>query len=198
MNSTPPYRGGRLRSGPPGNVLERLADRLDDALARVRVRPEVDYWPEAMRAAVDRLAARADEKPRNASLSIDGAEAEVVEAGFVLEDGAVSVTEGRIGRKIAADKLLAEMEGGLFEGCHEYEAPIVQDKPDLTTAEAERLKPTTVLGDYEMDYTWDTDPGRRINMESASEAISGSVVAPGGIFSYNAVTEPLDYEESAT
>lgn len=295
--------------GRRGNVLERLADRLDAATVGVWVRPEVDYQPEATRGAVKRLSARVDEEPANATLSIEGAKVEVVEArkgyqvnaeetarnidrsveslngepelvgrtlepeiptreaeqaadkirealsspvtlaagdrrwtlspeevgrvvsvlpsegsirvgvdreslrasipnvygtlerepveaDFVLEDGTINVTEGRIGRKIEENKLFAAMEDGLFEGRHEYEVPILQDKPDLTTAEAERIKPTTVLGEYGTDYTWDTDPGRRINMERASEAISGSVVAPGEVFSYNAIAEPLDYEDA--
>lgn len=292
--------------GRQGNILERLADRVDAATIGVRVRPEVDYRPEVVREAMKQLSSQVDKESTNASVSIEEGNAEVlearkgyrldaeatarnvgealdgeaelvgrtiepeiptqeaeqavskvrqalsgpvtltageqkwilspeevgrvlsvspsaggirvgvdrdrlqaslsnvygaleqepVEAGFVLEGGMVNVTEGRVGRKIEEQKLFVALEKGLFEGRREYEVPVVRDKPDLTTAEAERLKPTAVLGEYATDYTWDTDPGRRTNMARASEAISGSVVAPGEVFSYNAVTEPLNYEDA--
>lgn len=295
--------------GRRGSILERLRDRFDAVTVGVRVTPEVGYRPESVREETKRLAARVNEEPTNASLSIEEGKAETiearkgyrldaeatarnvgaavealdgeaelvgrtvepgiptreaeraagkvrealsgpvtlaagdrswtlapeeigqnlsiayagedirvgvdrdrlraslsnvygalerepVEAGFALEGGTVEVTGGRIGRKIEEKKLFSALEDGLFEGRREYEVPVARVEPDLTTSEAERLKPTTVLGEYGTDYTWDTDPGRRTNMARASEAISGSVVAPGEVFSYNAVTEPLDYEDA--
>ncbi|WP_162924769.1 VanW family protein [Rubrobacter indicoceani] len=121
---------------------------------------------------------------------------EPVEAGFRVFGTEVSVTESRAGTRIAEEKLYSALERGLFEGKREYRVPVVTTEPRMTTAEAERLKPTTRLSRYRTDYTWDTDPGRRTNMEIASNAMSGTLVAPGEVFSYNAVAEPLDYEQA--
>lgn len=126
----------------------------------------------------------------------DSLTTEPVEAGFRVLGTEVSVTESELGRRVADDRLYSALERGLFEGKREYRVPVVTTEPGMTTAEAERLKPTTRLSRYRTDYTWDTDPGRRINMEIASNAMRGTLVAPGEVFSYNAVAEPLDYEQA--
>lgn len=126
----------------------------------------------------------------------DALTVEPVEAGYVVDGAEVSVKEGRTGVKIEEESLFGALENGLFKGRREYEIPTAALEPELTTAEAKELKPTTLLGEYRTDYTWDTDPGRRTNMRRASDAINGTFVAPGEVFSYNAVTEPLDYEEA--
>lgn len=121
---------------------------------------------------------------------------EPVEAGFVVNGVEVSVTESQMGKSILEGKLFGAIRSGLFNGQRNYEVPVTSIAPELTTTEAEKLKPTTLLGEYRTDYTWDTDPGRRENMRRASDAISGTLVPPGEVFSYNAVTEPLDYEDA--
>lgn len=119
-----------------------------------------------------------------------------IEAGFILKGGEIRVTPGLAGKQVDEDRLFREMESGLFDGDREYRVPVKTVRPELTTAEAERLKPTTLLGEYQTDYTWDTDPGRRANMAIASDAINGTTLAPGEVFSYNAIAEPLDYEKA--
>lgn len=119
---------------------------------------------------------------------------EPVEAGLVVNGAEVSVTESQMGKSIEEGKLFGAIKSGLFNGQRSYEVPVVTITPELTTTEAEKLKPTTFLGGYGTDYNWDTDPGRRENMRRASGAINGTLVAPGEVFSYNAVAQPLDYE----
>lgn len=121
---------------------------------------------------------------------------EPVEAGYSFVGSGVSVTPGKSGWSIETKKLLDAVETGVFEDRREYRVTVTVDEPDLTTAEAEKAKPTGVIGEYQTDYTWDTDPGRRSNMAMASDAINGAVLAPGEVFSYNALAEPLDYEEA--
>jgi vancomycin resistance protein YoaR len=123
-------------------------------------------------------------------------EVEPVEAGYAFEGDRIVVTGSSPGRKIEEERLVAELQEGLFSGVREYEIPLAGARPELTTAEAERLRPTTLLGEFATDYTWDTDPGRRANMSLASEAINGATVAPGEVFSYNSYAEPLEYEEA--
>ena len=122
-----------------------------------------------------------------------------VEAGYKLEGGGISVTESKTGKKVEEDKLLDDIEAGLFNGKREYEVPVVADEPKLTTEEAEKLKPTQLLGAYRTNYTLSTDTSseRVENLRIASNAISGKIVAPGEVFSMNEVVSPLDYNKTS-
>ncbi|QIN79101.1 hypothetical protein GBA65_11860 [Rubrobacter marinus] len=133
--------------------------------------------------------------------SLEGAYAaltdEPVEAGFAVEDGEVSVREGRAGERIEEERLLAAMEDGLLEnsgGVRRFELPVVTAEPELTADEANGLKPTALLGRYRTNYTtYDDGPGRVANLEIASRAVDETVLAPGEVFSFNELAEPLDY-----
>jgi VanW like protein len=54
--------------------------------------------------------------------------------------------------------------------------------------------PTVLLGEYFTDYAWDPDEGRQSNLRTASEAIDGTLLAPGEEFSTLAKLTPLEYE----
>ena len=132
---------------------------------------------------------------------LEGAYAELVEepveAGYVVEDGEISVTKSQTGKSIEENQLFEALETGLFEGRRRFEVPIVTDEPDLTTKEAEEAKPTALLGRYRTDYmTYDDSPGRVDNLEIASDAVNDTVLAPDEIFSFNALAEPLEYYET--
>ncbi len=121
-----------------------------------------------------------------------------VEAGFRFDDDGVVVTKSRTGKKIEEEKLSSALATGLFEGEREYEVPVVTDEPKLTTAEAEELKPTELLGSYRTSYALSSDksPERVENLAIASGAITGTALAPGEVFSANEVLSPLDYNET--
>jgi vancomycin resistance protein YoaR len=121
-----------------------------------------------------------------------------VEAGFKISGDKVVVTKSQIGKDIEEEELVDALEAGLFEGQREYEVPIVTTEPKLTTEEAEKLKPTEVIGSYRTDYTLSSDksPERVDNLDIASNAISGTFLAPGEVFSINDVVSPLSYNET--
>lgn len=123
---------------------------------------------------------------------------EPMEAGYEIEGGRVSVTGGSPGTRIESGKLLDAVEAGVFEGEREYAVPVAGVEPELTTAEAEALKPTELLGRYRTNYTisGDDSPERVENLEIASTAISGTMLAPGEVFSANEILAPLDYNEA--
>lgn len=296
--------------GREGNLFDRLGERFEALYGDITIPPVVDYQPAKARAQVENLAARLDERPRDATLTIYGSETEVVEsaegyrtdvaatmksvdrsvqdmtgeaeivgevlkpevttraareadekarkamdgqlvitaegqtwtlspvqigatldvtreggdinvdvnrdrlreslanvyaaltvepieADYVVNGADVSVTPGRIGSSVQDERFLSDIEDGIFAGTREYEVPVVKDKPDLTTAEAERLKPTDLLASYDTNYmTYDDTPGRVRNLEIASNAVNGTLLAPGEVFSFNALAEPLDYAET--
>ena len=120
------------------------------------------------------------------------------EASLVPEAAGVTVTESRTGRAVDENAFFADLEAGLFEGRREYEIPVATDEPELTTAEAQALKPTDLLGSYRTDYTLSSDksPERIENLELASNAVSGTLLAPGETFSFNELAAPLSYNET--
>lgn len=120
------------------------------------------------------------------------------EASLVSGAAGVAVTESRTGKTVREDEFFADLEKGLFEGRREYEIPIVTDEPELTTAEAEALKPTDLLGSYRTDYTLSSDktPERVENLKIASGAVSGKLLAPGEVFSFNELAAPLEYNRT--
>lgn len=122
-----------------------------------------------------------------------------VEASYDFgPNGGVIVTQSKEGRKVAEDKFLGAIEEGLFEGKREYQVPITVDKPTYTTAGLEAKKPTKLIGTYRTNYRATTDQGRtRVeNLKIASNAVSGTFVAPGEIFSMLDHIAGLDYHET--
>lgn len=120
-----------------------------------------------------------------------------VEADYRVNGTEVSVIPGKIGQRVEEEKLFDAMSAGIFEGDRSYEIPVVEARPELTTTEAREMKPTTLLGEYSTNYmTYDDSPGRVNNLEIASGAINDTMLAPGEVFSFNALAEPLDYYET--
>ena len=120
--------------------------------------------------------------------------AEPVEAGYEFDGDSIAVTPSQEGRSVEKDKLLDAVEAGLFDGKREYQVSTVVDKPQLTTAQAEEMKPTDLLGSYRTNYSIVDDPDglRAENLEIAANAVNGTFIAPGEVFSMN---ETVQYEK---
>lgn len=165
----------------------RLSEK--EALASLEARPQNDRL--SVNISRDALRTQLDDVYR--SVSVDPRE-----AAYTLDNGNISVTPGRSGQSVEEERLLDAAEKALSDttGDAPVEVPVREVEPELTTEEARRLKPTEVLGEYQTDYTWDTDPGRRYNMEVASQAMTGVAVAPGETFSYNEIASSLDLRDA--
>jgi vancomycin resistance protein YoaR len=119
-----------------------------------------------------------------------------VEASYDFDaDGDIFVKPSHEGQSVEGEKLLDSIQGGLFEGKREYQVPIIVAKPRYTTAELEAKKPSELQGTYRTNYTATTDQGqtRVENLKIASEAVSGTFVAPGQTFSMIDHVANLDY-----
>ncbi|HEV8045601.1 MAG TPA: VanW family protein, partial [Rubrobacter sp.] len=142
---------------------------------------------------------RNDLKDRMAAVYADLV-VEPVEAGYAVGSGAtptIETTPGREGRRVEEEELFGTIGRNLFRGRHEYDVPVVTDGPDLSTAEARRLKPTRLLGSYRTNYAVVSDTGARVeNLGISSGAVNGTLLAPGQVFSMNAHVSGLDYNES--
>jgi vancomycin resistance protein YoaR len=119
-----------------------------------------------------------------------------VEASYDFDaDGDIFVKPSQEGRSVEGEKLLDSIQGGLFDGKREYQVPITVAKPHYTTDELEAKKPSELQGTYRTNYTATTDQGqtRVENLKIASEALSGTFVAPGQTFSMLDHVANLDY-----
>jgi vancomycin resistance protein YoaR len=159
-----------------GSSLEVTSDggRLDVSLNRVRLEERLAH-----------LYADLNVKPVEASYDFG-------------PNGGVITTQSKEGQKVEEDKFFAAIEEGLFEGKREYDVPITVDKPTYTTAELESMKPTELQGSYRTNYRATTDQGqtRVENLQIASNAVSGTFVAPGETFSMLEHVAGLDYHET--
>ena len=145
-----------------------------------------------MRVALDRKPMDANLDDVYAALSV-----EPVEANYRVSGTDVTPTPSREGRRVEAEKLLGAMEKGLPRGERAYEVPVAVVEPELTTSEAKRLKPTKLLGSYRTNYSIVPDTGARVeNLQLSSGAITGTLLAPGEVFSMNDTVSGLDYNES--
>ena len=170
--------------GREGGVLKRIYDRTEATWGTVRLPFVVDYEGERLRDGLSSVFSVLTTEPTEAGYEVDGSE--------------VTVTESRTGQRVDEEKLLSDIEAGLSEGQREYEVPVETEEPELTTEEAEGLRPTTLLGKYRTDYreTSDKSPERLENLEIGSGGIDGTLLAPGEIFSANEVLSPLDYNKT--
>lgn len=145
------------------------------------------------RVTLDREALRTNLEEVYASL-----EQPAVEADFEVNGTEVSVVPSQEGRVIRSEQLMNELERGLFEGRREYAVPVAVQKPELTTEMAERMKPTELLGEYSTNYkSYDDTPGRVENLKIGSSAVNGQLLAPGEVFSFNALASQYDYESGS-
>ena len=133
-----------------------------------------------------------------ASDMFDKLTVEAVEAGFKVQGNQVYVTESQTGKQVEEEELFATVEPGLFQGQRTFQVPVTTAEPELTTEQAEALKPTELIGSYRTDYSIvPDDNGERVeNLEIASKAINGTLLAPGEIFSVNEVVAPLEYNKT--
>lgn len=139
---------------------------------------------EAMRESLGNVYATINQAPVEASYDVNGTD--------------VSVAPGREGRSIRSGEFLEDIESNIFGGQREFQVPVAVARPEMTTAEAEQMKPTELLGEYSTNYlTYDDTPGRVDNLQIASDAMNGQLVAPGEVFSFNALAEPLDYKDAS-
>lgn len=122
---------------------------------------------------------------------------EAQEASYNVSGTQISVIPSQTGKSIQDEQLLGAIEQGVFEGQREYRVPVVTTEPELTTGEANEFMPTESLGNYRTNYSIVPDNGdRKENLQIASNAVNGTLVAPGEIFSMNGEVAGLDYNKT--
>jgi vancomycin resistance protein YoaR len=172
--------------GRRGNIVQQLSDAARSYLGGVQVDLVAGYDEAKAKSALDKLADDYNQKPQNASFS-------------VTDDGKVVVKKAHDGRVLDQEETLANLEGALEN--MSGQVPIAEGpapKPEVTTAEVQKYRPKEVIGKYQTDFLWDSNPNRQYNMKLAASAVNNTVLAPGEVFSFNKLTASLDYKEAKT
>lgn len=172
--------------GRRGGAFQHLSDASRSILGGVDVDLAAGYDKDKAGGAIGKAADEFDRKPQNASFS-------------VTDEGKVEVKEAKNGRVLDQDATLANLEGSLQN--MSGHVPIVQGKapkPEVSTAEVQSYKPEEVIGKFQTDFLWDSNPNRQYNMKLAAGAVNNTVLAPGEVFSFIKLTRPLQYKEAKT
>ncbi len=106
-----------------------------------------------------------------------------VNAEYVVDGNSVSITEDMTGRYIDKDAV-TPLLANIYEGCEPVNIPYNISYPDVTSEILNDKLFANTLSTYSTSYggsTWN----RCQNIARAASLISGTVVAPGGIFSFN-------------
>src|SRR5215212_5161889 len=172
--------------GRRGGVFQHISDAARSRLGGVQVDLVAGFDEGKAKAALAKAADGYNQEPQDASFS-------------VTDDGKVEVKEAENGRVLDQAATLANLEGALHN--MSGQVPIAQGtppKPDVTTAEVQSYKPEKVIGEYQTDFLWDSNPNRQSNMKLAAGAVNNTVLAPGEVFSFIEHTKSLHYKEAKT
>ncbi len=172
--------------GRTGGPFRRLSDTFGSYFGGTRIGVVANYDEQAAGATLDRLAGNFNREPKDATFS-------------VADNGEVKVDPAENGRALDKGATLTNLEGALRNMSGRVplaEAPA--PKPEITTAEIQKSKPEEVIGEYQTDFRWDSNPNRKSNMRLAAGAIDNTVVKPGEVFSFNELASGLAYKEAKT
>jgi vancomycin resistance protein YoaR len=108
-------------------------------------------------------------------------------ATFRVVSGGITVVPSQDGRALDVQKSLQAVERAAFSPTNRTAALVVsREQPDRTTADANAMGITGVVGSY--TTTYGGTEGRLHNVQLVAELIDGTLVAPGARFSFNQTT----------
>ncbi len=106
-----------------------------------------------------------------------------VDARYEINGNNVSVIPGDTGRYINKEEA-APLLQNVYEGCEPVKIPFYVSQPEKTSALLNAKLFETTLATYSTSYGTSTS-NRCANIARAASLINGTVVAPGGVFSFN-------------
>ena len=172
--------------GRSGGPLQKLSNLFGASFGRTQVDLKASYDEEAANETIGGLAEGFNREPKDATFT-------------VTDGGEVEVQPAQNGRALDKEATLANLEGALRN--MSGQVPLAEGaapEPEITTAEIQKSKPERVIGEYQTDFLWDSNPNRKENMKLAAGAIDNTVVKPGEVFSFNELAAELDYKEAKT
>ncbi len=109
------------------------------------------------------------------------------DATFRVVSGGIEVVPAKPGRTIDVDAARAALEKAMLSPTRRTAVvATTASEPSRTTAEAEAMGITGIVGSY--TTTYGGTPGRLHNVQLVADLIDGALVAPGARFSFNETT----------
>ncbi len=127
------------------------------------------------------LAAQVETEPVDAVLGWNG-------------EKVVSVEESVDGVRLDAAKLAEAVEGRFFGDGGTVTAPLTYVKPEIDSGNLDALGITSFLGSGQSNYSGSSD-GRSTNVAAGARLLNGTLVPPGGEFSFNNAIGLIDEEK---
>jgi vancomycin resistance protein YoaR len=137
----------------------------------------------------EKLATWLDER-LGAAIETEPVDAEVGWNGERL----ISVEPSVDGVRLDAAMLAERVEGSFFGSGGTIEAPVTYVKPDIDSANLDKLGITTFLGSGQSNYSGSSD-GRSTNVAVGASLLNGTLIPPWGEFSFNESIGWIDEEK---
>ncbi|MGX6449353.1 VanW family protein, partial [Patulibacter sp. S7RM1-6] len=138
-------------------------------------------------ALLDRVQKRGTRAARDATVSAPATTASLTEKGSVSwtpKRADVTVRPARTGRAVDRDALAGRIRAAVRDGRHVVKVPRKATQPDVTTAEARRVR--YLIGTFTTPYV--AGQPRVTNIRRMARTVDGTTVAPGAQFSLNGIT----------
>ena len=172
--------------GRRGGMFQHISDAARSRFGGMQVALVAGYDEDKAKAALAEASEGYNQEPQNASFD-------------VTDDGKVEVEKAENGRVLDQGATLANLEGSLKNMSGNVAIAQGQPpEPDVTTAEVQKYKPEKVIGEYQTDFLWDSNPNRKYNMRLAAKAVNNTVLKPGETFSFLDHTQNIEYKEAKT
>lgn len=117
-----------------------------------------------------------------------------VDAIIGWDDGVVALEPSVRGVTLKAGAFAEAVGASFLNGHTPVAIPVVVTSPEVDGENLEALGITTLLGQGTSNYSQNNVPGRDANVEVAAELMNGTLVPPGGIFSFNDAIGEITYE----
>ncbi len=107
------------------------------------------------------------------------------DATYTLNSGTITVVPAVDGSSVDPEELAAAMQSAAIKEGDERTAAVEVTKKtaEFTTAEATKLKPTEVIGEFSTKFPYAAY--RNTNLGRAASSVNGTVLLPGEVFSLN-------------
>ncbi len=116
-----------------------------------------------------------------------------VDAVIGWDDGLVMLEPSSAGVTIKGATFAEAVADSFLESHQPVEIPVILTHPEIDGENLDALGITTLLGSGSSNYDGGVE-GRDANVELATELMNGTLVPPGGIFSFNDAIGEITYE----
>jgi len=118
---------------------------------------------------------------------------EPVDALVGWDDGVVALEPSSLGVTIKGGAFAEAVGESFFNGHQPVEIPVVHTRPEIDGENLDALGITELLGKGSSNFSNGVE-GRDANVELATEFMNGTLVPPGGTFSFNDAIGEITYE----